>query len=209
VSGLLGLGAGGVIGVLPGSSGGFSHGGNGGTSLLAGGGGGGGAGLYGGGAGAGGAAPVVAPGGGGGAAGLSALIGEFSNGSVGTAFPATSPYVMISYSPGPARTVTALAGAGQATVTWLAPTDTGGVAHVISYTVTSSSTTDPTPHTVTVNCAAPSHPCASSPISATVTGLSAGKSYLFTVVATSNCGIADPTACVGPGSSTTIGVIPT
>jgi hypothetical protein len=45
-----------------------------------------------------------------------------------------------------------------------------------------------------------------------VTGLTAGNSYIFTVVATSNCGITDPAntaPCVGPGSSTKFGVVPT
>lgn len=70
--------------------------------------------------------------------------------------------------------VTKAMGDGQATVSFLAPTNTGGSA-VLSYTVTSS----PGNFTCTVN--APATSC-------NVTGLTNGTSYTFTVKATNKNG---------------------
>jgi fibronectin type 3 domain-containing protein len=89
-------------------------------------------------------------------------------------------------------------GDSQATVTWQAPTSNGG-APVTSYTVTSSSTQD-TAHSATLDCTAPGNPCAGA-LSVTVTGLTNGLTYTFTVKATNSMG-------TGPASAPSNAVIP-
>lgn len=76
--------------------------------------------------------------------------------------------------PGAPTSVTAVAGAGAATITWTAPSSNGGVA-ISTYTATSSTGNK----TCTVN--SPTTTC-------TVSGLTNGQSYTFTVTATNSIG---------------------
>ena len=76
--------------------------------------------------------------------------------------------------PGPPTGVTAVRGAAQATVSWNAPTADGGNA-VTGYTVTSN----PGGQTAAVG---------STPLNATVSGLTNGQSYTFTVTASNTVG---------------------
>ena len=80
--------------------------------------------------------------------------------------------------PDPPTNVTATAGNGQATVSFVAPADDGG-STITGYTVTSA------PGNITAD-------GTSSPI--TVTGLTNGTSYTFTVTATNDLGTSDPSA---------------
>jgi outer membrane protein OmpA-like peptidoglycan-associated protein len=89
-----------------------------------------------------------------------------SSGATAAATPRTTP--------GAPTNVTATAGNGSATVSWTAPTNNGGAA-ITSYTVTAS----PGGATCTVN--APATTC-------TVSGLTNGTSYTFTVKATNTAG---------------------
>ncbi len=84
--------------------------------------------------------------------------------------------------PGAPGTPTAVAGNTQATVTWTAPTSNGG-SPITSYTVTST----PGSHTCTWT---------TGPLSCTVTGLTNGTPYTFTVKATNAVGpsVASPTS---------------
>jgi hypothetical protein len=86
--------------------------------------------------------------------------------------------------------VNAIAGDGQATVSWTAPSSDGG-SPITSYTVTSSSG-----HNTTV---------LGSETSAVVSGLTDGRSYTFTVVATNAVG--DSPASV-PSNSVTPATVP-
>lgn len=88
--------------------------------------------------------------------------------------------------PGAPTGVSAVAGAGQATVSWTAPASNGGAA-ITSYTVTAS------PGGLTVTTAG---------TSATVTGLTNGTTYTFTVTATNSAGTSS-------ASSPSTGVTPT
>ncbi|GLL08118.1 beta strand repeat-containing protein [Dactylosporangium matsuzakiense] len=90
--------------------------------------------------------------------------------------------------PGAPSAVSAVAGAGQADVSFTAPGSNGGAA-VTSYTVTSS------PGGVTATC--PGSPC-------TVTGLSNGTAYTFTVHATNAIG--DSAESAASPSATPVGV---
>jgi hypothetical protein len=87
--------------------------------------------------------------------------------------------------PGPPTIGTATAGSGQATVTFTAPTNVGSSA-ITGYTVTSN------PGNITAS-------GASSPI--TVTGLTNGTAYTFTVAATNSAG-------TGPASAASNSIIP-
>jgi hypothetical protein len=104
--------------------------------------------------------------------------GGGQSGFAGTSGAGGSGIVVIRYMPfavliAPTN-VTALAGNGQATVSWSAPTNNGGSA-ITSYTVTTS----PSGLTATAN---------GSTTTATVTGLTNGTAYTFTVVATNAIG---------------------
>ena len=89
--------------------------------------------------------------------------------------------------PGAPTNVSAVAGSGQATVTWNAPASDGG-SPITGYTVTSS----PSGGTATPT----------GPTSANVTGLTNGQSYTFTVRASNSVG-------PGPASAASIPVTPT
>src|SRR5205085_2021385 len=102
------------------------------------------------------------------------------NGAVSTTSPAATPRGV----PGAPISTTATAGDGQALVSWGAAANNG--AAITSYTVTS------TPGGLTVTT-----PNGSS-TSATVTGLSNGTSYTFTVYATNGAGNGPPSS---PSSS--------
>ncbi len=99
---------------------------------------------------------------------------------------ATSTALITTNIPGPPTSVTAYAGAGQATVSWLAPS-TGLTAS--SYTVTAS------PGTAT---------CTATTTTCVVTGLLYGTSYTFTVTATNAYGTGAPSvasASVSPSET--------
>ena len=82
--------------------------------------------------------------------------------------------------PGPPRTVTAVAGVGQATVTWVAPVVTGG-SPILSYTATASGGGG---HTCSV--------VLPGSLSCTVGTLNPGTTYTFTVTATNTTGTGAP-----------------
>jgi FtsP/CotA-like multicopper oxidase with cupredoxin domain len=93
--------------------------------------------------------------------------------------------------PGKPTAVTAVAGNASAAVTWTAPADTGGSA-ITLYTVT------PSPD---------GQACTSSGTGCTVTGLTNGTEYTFTVVATNTTGngpASDPSAVVLPTAPWTV-----
>lgn len=87
--------------------------------------------------------------------------------------------------PGPPTAAAATAGNGQAAVTWKAPADDGGES-ITGYTVTS------TPGTLT---------CTTASLGCSVSGLTNGTSYTFTVTATNSVG-------PGPASTPTAPVTP-
>ena len=98
--------------------------------------------------------------------------------------------------PGAPTGVTATAGNGSATVSWLAPTNTGGSA-ITSYTVTPYiGSTAQTPVKVTGSPPA---------TSTTVTGLTNGTSYTFTVSATNSSGTSPASA---PSNAVTPSALP-
>lgn len=112
--------------------------------------------------------------------------------------PASSPAVSVTpgvlAAPGAPTGATATAGNGQATVNWTAPASTGGSA-IIRYTVTSS----PAGGTATVTAPAGG---TTVPTSATVTGLTNGIPYTFTVTASNTVGTSAPSVAsnaVTPG----------
>jgi YVTN family beta-propeller protein len=96
--------------------------------------------------------------------------------------------------PGAPTQAAATVGVESATVSWMAPTADGG-APIISYTVTAVE--DPTKSCVT-RAALPNLPA----VTCTVTGLTAGTSYTFTVVARNGAG-------AGAASAATNAVVPT
>ena len=96
---------------------------------------------------------------------------------------------VITDAPGAPTSVAATAGDAQATVSWSAPASDGGAA-ITSYTATAS------PGGVT---------CTTSSTSCTITGLSNGASYTFTVTATNSAGTSaasSPSASVTPADPT-------
>ena len=107
----------------------------------------------------------------------------------GSASAASSPVVPVG-SPGAPTGVTATAGNGQATVTWVAPASNGG-SPITGYTVTAA----PGGQTCSTTGA----------LSCTVTGLTNGTSYTFTVVATNSVGSSGASA---PSASTVPVAVP-
>ena len=118
-----------------------------------------------------------------------AIIGGFLVMDVGSAsaIPGT---------PGAPTIGIAIAGQGQATVAWTPPVDTGGPA-IDFYTVTSS----PEGHTATT--------ANGTTLSATVTGLTNGTSYTFTVHATNSVGSGAESAASVAVTPATVPGIPT
>jgi hypothetical protein len=105
----------------------------------------------------------------------------------------TYPYFNYQVAPDAPTSVTAVAGNGQATITFTAPANAGG-APILSYTVTS----DVGGFTVTAG---------SSPI--TVTGLTNGQAYTFTVTATNAVGTSTPSATTNSATPATVPGVPT
>jgi uncharacterized repeat protein (TIGR01451 family) len=92
------------------------------------------------------------------------------------------------FPPGAPRSVTATAGAGQATISWSPPIHDGG-APITSYTITAG----PGGHTCIWT---------GGPLTCTITGLTNGVLYTFTVTASNSAG-------AGPASATSNAVTPT
>ncbi|MEV4752506.1 fibronectin type III domain-containing protein [Streptosporangium sp. NPDC049248] len=105
-----------------------------------------------------------------------------------TTGPASQPSTAVTPAgpPGAPTTVTVEGGDGKATVSWTAPADTGGKP-VTGYTVTAT----PGGRTATVS---------GQTTTATVTGLTNGTAYTFTVTATNTAGTSEPSA---PSASVT------
>lgn len=108
--------------------------------------------------------------------------------SAGSLTPATSGTIFLLTEPDAPTAVMATAGSAQATVTWTAPTNTGGSA-ITGYTVTSSPGSQTCSTAGTTSCA--------------VIGLTNGTAYTFTVIATNAQGSSLPSiasAAATPGS---------
>jgi hypothetical protein len=142
------------------------------------------------------------------ATGTTAVVGGLTDGtaytftvtatnSVGTGTPsAPSTAVTPATMPGAPTGVSASPGDGQATVSWVAPASNGGSA-ITGYTVTSS------PGNFTAPAAG---------TSATVTGLTNGTAYTFTVTATNSIGTgvpSSPSSAVTPVAAPTAPAAPT
>jgi hypothetical protein len=114
--------------------------------------------------------------------------------SVGTGVPSTAsdPVTPVGVPDKPTG-VTATAGAGSALVSWTAPVDTGGSA-ITGYTATSS------PGGKT---------CATSGTSCTVSGLTNGQAYTFTVTATNGLGTGAASTASAPVTPTDVPDKPT
>jgi len=107
-------------------------------------------------------------------------------------FTATGPVTTV---PGPPTLVNAQAGQNSATVSWTPPTQTGGSA-ITSYTATAT----PGGQSCTYTVGAPdSDAC-------TVTGLTAGTSYTFTVTARNAVGSSAPSAASSPVTPPTLSI---
>ena len=112
------------------------------------------------------------------------------DGSVSVAITDDPELVVVNTVPTAPGTPTATAGNGSATVSWAAPSSTGGAA-ITGYTVTSSS----------------GQTCTTTALSCIVTGLTNGSSYTFTVVATNTVGdsaASSASAAVIPQATQTI-----
>jgi len=112
------------------------------------------------------------------------------DGSVSVAITDDPELVVVNTVPTAPGTPTATAGNGSVTVSWSAPSSTGGAA-ITGYTVTSSS----------------GQTCTTTALSCIVTGLTNGSSYTFTVVATNTVGdsaASSASAAVIPQASQTI-----
>lgn len=115
----------------------------------------------------------------------------------GTVSAASNAVVPTASVPGAPTGVTATAGNTQATVTWVAPASTGGAA-ITGYTVTSASTL----------LGAPVRTCTTTgALSCTVTGLTNGTPYTFTVTATNSAGTGAASAASAVVTPT--GTVPT
>lgn len=110
--------------------------------------------------------------------GYCALAGSY--GSIADASHSSEQQVLLDNAPGPSGGVNATAGTGQASVSWQAPSDDGGLP-VTSYTVTAGDQTDAARggQSVTTN---------GTTLAATLTSLTPGDSYTFTVTATNLLG---------------------
>jgi alpha-tubulin suppressor-like RCC1 family protein len=97
--------------------------------------------------------------------------------------------------PSPPSGATAVAGVGQATVSFSPPSSDGG-SSVTSYTVTASDDTNPANGGQTLS--GPGSPL-------TMTGLTGGDAYTFTVTATNAAGTSDPS---DPSNVVTVGQVP-
>jgi len=105
------------------------------------------------------------------------------NSTPSSASTSVSPQATV---PGAPTNVTAASGNGEATVSWTAPVSDGGES-IDGYIVTSS------PGGLTCTAVAPDTTC-------TITGLTNGTAYTFTVVASNNIGASDPSS---PSNSVT------
>ena len=101
----------------------------------------------------------------------------------------STPVLIPQSAPDPPTNVTAIAADSSATVHWVAPKVTGGLA-ITNYTVTS------TPSSLT---------CTTASLSCVVTGLANGTQYTFTVVATNSIGTSDPSV---PSAGQLVGTTP-
>jgi RHS repeat-associated protein len=113
--------------------------------------------------------------------------------ALGNSAPGTSNPVTVGTPPGPPTNVTAVSGNTQATVSWTAPTNTGGLT-ISGYTVTPYiGTTAGTPV-----------PVGGSTTTTTVTGLNNGVTYTFQVTATNALG----TGAAGTSNAVTPATVP-
>ncbi len=119
----------------------------------------------------------------------------------GPASAASNTVTTAPTAPGAPTIGTATPGNTQATVTWLAPADDGGSA-ITGYTVTSADST--TPANGGQTCA-----WSSGPLTCTVTGLTNGDSYTFTVTATNSVGTGPASAASNPVTPMTVPDSPT
>ena len=125
------------------------------------------------------------------AAGSFGFTVQASNGIAPDATEAVTVFISAAV-PGAPTGVSAVAGNASATVSWIAPTNTGG-SPILSYTVTG---TDTTHSSAPVTVLASGSPV---PTSVVVSGLTPGDAYTFTVVATNTAGSSAASAPVRSG----------